>query len=39
VNKPIPVAGRCKAWVCGRSIAGIGSSNSPEGKGVFLLCR
>ena len=26
----IPVAGRSKAWVCGRSLAGIAGSNHAE---------
>jgi hypothetical protein len=29
--KPIPVAARSKAWVCGRSFAGIVGSNSAGG--------
>jgi hypothetical protein len=33
---PIPVAVRSKAWVCGRSLAGIGVSNSAEGMDVCL---
>jgi hypothetical protein len=28
---PIPVAARCKAWVCGRSLAGVAVSN-PSGS-------
>ena len=32
------MAVRPKAWVCGRSIAGIAGSNSAEGMDVFLLC-
>jgi len=27
---PLPVSGSYKAWVCGRSLAGIVSSNPPE---------
>jgi hypothetical protein len=27
VSLPIPVAARSKAWVCGRSLAGIAGSN------------
>jgi len=33
---PIPVAARSKAWVCGRSLAGIDGSNPSEGMKVFL---
>jgi hypothetical protein len=33
----IPVAARCKAWVYGRSRAGIVISNSAGGIGVCLL--
>ena len=38
MKEPIPVAGRSKAWVCCRSIAGIASSNPAEGMDVSLLC-
>jgi len=31
----IPVAARSKAWVCGRSLAGIAGSNPVEGMNVF----
>jgi len=34
---PIPVAARSKAWVCGRSLAGIVGSNSAGGMDVCLL--
>ena len=34
---PIPVAARSKAWVCGRSRAGIAGSNPAGGIGVCLL--
>jgi hypothetical protein len=35
-TKPIPVAERSKALVCGRSLAGIEVSNSAGGKAVCL---
>jgi len=34
---PIPVAARFKAWVCGRSLAGIAGSN-PAG-GMVVCCQ
>jgi len=36
----IPVATRCKAWVCGRSLVGIAGSNRVGGIDVlsFMLC-
>ena len=34
---PIPVAERSKAWVCGRSPAGIAGSNPAGGMDVCLL--
>ena len=34
---PVPVAGRSKAWVCGRSLAGIVGSNPDGGVDVCLL--
>ena len=37
VSKPIPVAARFEAWVCGRSLAGILSSSSAWGLDVCLL--
>jgi hypothetical protein len=33
---PVPVATRSKAWVCGRSLAGIVGSNPAGGMDVFL---
>ena len=33
----IPVAARSKAWVCGRSLAGILGSNPPRGYGFLSL--
>jgi len=33
----VPVAARYKAWVCGRSLAGILDSNAARGMDVFLL--
>ena len=35
--KPIPVAARNKAWVCGHSLAGIVGSNPTGCMDVFLL--
>ena len=35
---PIPVAARSKAWVCGRSLAGIVSSNPVGGMDVNVVC-
>jgi hypothetical protein len=37
VYLPIPVAARCKAWVCGRSLAGIVGSNPVGGMDLCLL--
>jgi len=34
---PIPVDARSKAWVCGRSVAGIVRSNPAGGVDVCLL--
>ena len=34
---PIPVAARCKKWVCGRSLAGIAGSNLAGVMDVRLL--
>jgi hypothetical protein len=34
---PIPAAARSKAWVCGRSLAGIMGSNPAGGMDVCLL--
>jgi hypothetical protein len=34
---PIPVAARSKAWVCGRSLAGIVGSNPTGGHGCLSL--
>ena len=33
---PIPVVARSKAWVCGRSLAGIVGSNAAGGMDVCL---
>ena len=35
-KKPIPVAERCKAWVCSRSPARVAGSNPAEGMDVCL---
>jgi hypothetical protein len=35
--KPIPVAARSKAWVCGHSIVGIVGSNLADGMDVCVL--
>jgi len=37
ITKPIPVAARSKAWVCGRSLAGIAGSNPVGGMDVCFL--
>jgi len=39
INKcvPIPVAMRSKAWVCGRSLAGVVGSNPPGGHVCLSL--
>ena len=34
---PVPVAGRSKAWVCGRSLAEIAGSNPAGAMDVCLL--
>jgi len=36
-QRPVPVAAPSKAWVYGRSIAGIVESNPAEGMDVCLL--
>jgi hypothetical protein len=36
--KPIPVAVRSKAWVYGRSLAGIAGSNPTGGMDVCVVC-
>jgi len=36
--KPIPVAARSKAWVCGLSLAGILGSN-PAGAWMSVSCK
>jgi hypothetical protein len=36
--QPIPVAASSKAWVCGRSLAGIAGSN-PAGAWIFVSCE
>jgi hypothetical protein len=38
-NVPIPVAARSKAWVCGRSLAGIVGSNIPLGTWMSGTCE
>jgi len=35
---PIPVAARSKAWVCGRSLAGVAGSN-PARDWMFVCCE
>ena len=37
-KKPIPVAARSKAWVCGRSLAEIVGSNTAGDMDVFFEC-
>ena len=34
---PVPVAARSKAWVCGRSLAGIAGSNPSGAMNACLL--
>ena len=36
-DKPVPVAARSEAWLCGRSPADIVGSNPTGGMDVFLL--
>jgi hypothetical protein len=38
VRMSVPVGARSKAWVCGRSLAGIVGSNSAGGMVVSLCC-
>jgi hypothetical protein len=38
-NDAVPVAMRFKAWVCGRSLAGMAGSNPPEGMDVGVSCE
>jgi len=33
---PIPVAARCKTWLCGRSLAGIVGSNHAGGRDGWM---
>jgi hypothetical protein len=35
--QPIPAAARPKAWVCGRSLAGIAGLNSTGAMGIYLF--
>ena len=37
VGRPIPMAARSNAWVCGRLLAGNAGSNATGGIGVCLL--
>jgi hypothetical protein len=37
VRMPVPVVARSKAWVCGRSLAGIVGSNPAKSMDVSLL--
>jgi hypothetical protein len=37
-RQPIPVAARSKAWVCGRSLAGIANLN-PAGVWISVVCK
>ena len=39
VLRPISVAARSKAWVCGRSLAGIAGSNPVGGMDICLFVR
>ena len=36
MNMPVPMAARYKAWVCGRSLVGIVSSNPAAGMDVCV---
>ena len=36
-KEPIPVAARCKAWVCGRSLVGTAGSNPTWRNGCLSL--
>jgi hypothetical protein len=36
---PTTVVARSKAWVCGRSLAGVASSNPAAGMDVWSLVR
>jgi len=36
-SEPIPVAARSKAWVCGRTLAGIAGSNTDDG--IYVSCE
>jgi hypothetical protein len=38
LRRPIPVAARSKVWVCGRSLAGIASSNPARDMSVSCEC-
>ena len=42
ISEPVPVAARSKAWVCGRSLAGIVGSNPTGAHGclsvVIVVC-
>jgi len=37
VQRPMSVAARFKAWVCGRSLTGIAGSN-PAGEWISVCC-
>jgi len=37
LSQPISLAARSKAWVCGRSLAGIAGSNPAGGNGSLFL--
>jgi hypothetical protein len=37
-REPIPVAARSKAWVCGRSLAGIAGLTAAGGMDVCCEC-
>ena len=38
VGKPVPVAARSKAWVCGHSLAGIAGLNPTGGAWISVCC-
>jgi len=38
LTRPVPVAARSKAWVCGRPLPGIAGSKPAEGKDISYEC-
>jgi hypothetical protein len=39
VGKPVPVAARSAAWVCGHSLAGVAGSNPVIGTWMSVCCE